>query len=119
MHNKDIKKWYEPCGFRILVELKQVDEELEVKSDGGIVLQVKTKSKIKAEQKATQEAYVRAIGPTAFKAFDDGQAWCKVGDCVLICKYSGDDLDDIEEDKVYRVIADRDIQAVITDYSEK
>ena len=80
-----------------------------------MTLRLKTKNRIKLEQRATQEAYVVAIGPTAFKAFDDGLPWCKVGDCVLICKYSGDDLDDVEEDEIYRVINDRDIEAVFID----
>lgn len=101
-----------PCGYRVLVRLKPVDQELEKKTESGIIIEVKQKSKIDREQRATQEAYVIKIGRTAWKAYDDGHAWCKEGDCVLIAKYSGDDLDDIREDGIYRVIQDRDILAV-------
>ena len=101
-----------PAGFRVLVKLKKVAQEEEQKTESGIIVKVKTKSYIEREQRATQEAYIMDLGPSAFKAFDDGQPWCAVGDCVLISKYSGDDLDDIEEDEIYRIINDRDIEAV-------
>lgn len=104
-----------PVGFRVLVRLKDVCEDLETKSESGLIIEVKSRQKIKLEKRATQEAYVVELGPTAFKAFDQGEPWCKVGDCVLITKYSGDDLDDIEEGKIYRIINDRDIEAVFPD----
>lgn len=108
-----IKRKYKPVGFRVLVKLKKVSQEKEKMSEGGIVIAVKTQSKINLEQRATQEAYVIDIGESAFKGFDDGKPWCKVGDLVLISKYSGDDLDDAEDDEIYRIINDRDIEATI------
>lgn len=110
-----MKRKIKPCGYRVLVKLKKVEQELVEKSEGGIITQVKTKSRVDLEQRATQEAYVVEIGSTAFQAFDDGKPWVKKGDCVLICKYSGDDLLDIEEDSVYRIINDKDIEAVFPD----
>lgn len=101
-----------PCGYRVLVRLKPVNKDFEEKSEGGIITKIKSKQRVELEQKATQEAYVMEIGPTAFKAYDDGQPWVKKGDLVQICKYSGDDLTDIEEDEVYRIINDQDIIAV-------
>lgn len=111
------KRYVKPAGFRVLVKLKQIDQELEEVSDGGIITKVKTKTTRELEQRATQEAYIIELGPTAFQAFDDGRPWVKPGDCVLICKYSGDDLFDIEEDAVYRVISDRDIEAIFPEES--
>ncbi len=107
-----MKRKIKPCGYRVLVKLKKIDEAEEVKSAGGIITEVRSKSKIDLEQQATQEAYVIGLGPTAFKAYDDGEPWVKEGDCVVICKYSGDDRKDIEEGEVYRIINDNDIQAV-------
>ncbi len=101
-----------PAGYRVLVKLKKIDQELEEVSEGGIITKVKTKDLRAQEQKGTQEAYVVDIGPTAWQAYDDGTPWAQIGDCVMICKYSGDDRHDIEEDEVYRVINDRDIEAV-------
>lgn len=107
-----MKRAVKPVGFRVLVKLRKVAQEEYVTSEAGVITEVRSKSRIEREQRATQEAYVVECGPSAFKAFDDGKAWCSVGDCVLISKYSGDDLDDIEEGELYRVINDRDIEAV-------
>lgn len=101
-----------PCGFRVLVKLKKIVPELEKKTEYGIIYELSTDQKEKLKQRATQEAYVMALGPTAFKGFDDGHQWCKVGDLVQICKYSGDDLKDIETDEIYRIINDADIQCI-------
>lgn len=110
-----MKRKVSPVGFRVLVKLKKVAQETEQKTESGLIIAVKTKDKIKLEQRATQEAYIVETGPSAFKAFDDGAAWCVKGDCVLISKYSGDDLDDIEDGEIYRIINDRDIEAVFPD----
>jgi co-chaperonin GroES (HSP10) len=105
-------KKVKPAGYRVLVKLEEMDQRSEEMSEGGIITKVKTKTTRELEQRATQKAYVVDIGPTAWKSFDDGTPWASIGDCVLICKYSGDDLSDIEEGEVYRVINDRDIEAI-------
>lgn len=101
-------------GYRVLVKLKQLEKQPEERSNGGIIIEVKTDAKLKREQEAMTEAYVIDIGPSAFKAFDDGKPWCKVGDCVLISRYSGALVDNVEEGQVYRIINDQDIQAVFS-----
>lgn len=96
-----------PTAHRVLIKLKQVEE----KSEGGIILHhEENKSRY---QKAMQEAYVVELGPTAFKDFGDGAAWCDVGDAVFVARYSGEDQTDIEEGYIYRVINDEDIFATI------
>jgi co-chaperonin GroES (HSP10) len=98
-----------PTAHRVLVELIYVDEE--EKSSGGIIV---TTSKFhEARKRAMQEAFVVEIGPTAFRAFDDGVPWCKVGDRVMIAKYSGEDRADEDTGTVLRVINDEDIFAVL------
>lgn len=99
-------------GYRVLVKLKPLDQKKEVISKGGILLESKTDIQLEREQAAMSEAYVVDIGPSAFKAFDNGVPWCKVGDCVLISKYSGTLVQNNSEDGIYRMINDQDIQAV-------
>ena len=102
-----MKRKVRAIGFRVLVKLKKIEETL---TPGGVI--VRSEVQIGKEKRATQEAYVVEVGPQAFKDFGDGEPWCKEGDCVLIAKYSGDDMMDVEDDEVYRVINDRDIAAV-------
>lgn len=103
---------WEPAGHRVLVRLKLEEEVKEVVSKGGIITEIKDNKIIEREKYATQEAHVVTLGMTAFKAFDDGEAWCKTGDLVLICKYSGDDRKDPDTGDIYRIINDEDIMAV-------
>lgn len=107
-----MRRLIKPAGHRVLVKLKKIDEQKEVKSEGGLILEIKENKKIKAEKRATQEARIISLGPNAFKAFDDGQPWCKEGDLAMICRYSGDDLEDIEDGEIYRIINDEDVQAI-------
>ncbi len=101
-----------PCGHRVLVKLAKPKDEVVRMSAGGIITQIADKKTLEAEKHAMQEAYVVDIGPSAFRIFGDGAPWCKVGDLVLIAKYSGEDRTDIEEDAVYRIINDENIFAV-------
>ncbi len=112
-------------GFRILVKMKPIEKEAEKISDGGIVLEVRTKSKLQREQEAMTIAYVEQVGRTAYKAYDDGEPWCKKGDLVLISKYSGSLVDqelmeqvgvtDLDPNFTYRVINDEDVHLVFTE----
>ena len=97
----------EPCGHRVVVKLRKVEE----KTESGIV--IATTTNLKREQYGVEEAYVTAVGKTAFKAFDDGEPWCEVGDLVAITKYSGKDYEDPETGDIYRVINDEDIMAIL------
>lgn len=102
-----------PVGHRVLVKLKKnsdSDETYVMKN--GIITEIRTERKKTAEKMSTQEAWIMALGQNAFKAFDDGSPWCKVGDLALICKYSGEDRSDIEEGEIYRIINDEDIEAI-------
>lgn len=101
-----------PAGHRVLVKLKTV-ETGDKKSTGGIIIEHLAGYKAEAEQYATQEAYVVELGPTAYRDFSDGNAWCKVGDLVRIGKYRGENLKDEESGDVYRIIQDEDVVAII------
>lgn len=99
-----------PAGFRVLVKLKKVEEE--TLSKGGLIVAAHYGDNLARQQFATQEAHVMAIGDTAFKAYDEGKPWCKVGDLVMIAKYAGEDRKDIEEGEIYRIVNDGDIIAI-------
>lgn len=103
-----------PAGHRVLVRLKneRINEE---KTDSGIIVKIKDAKTVEAEQYATQEAIIEELGINAYKAFDSGEPWCKVGDTVLIAKYSGENREDPESGVIYRVINDEDVIAILED----
>lgn len=98
-----------PTGFRVLVELADVEK----KSKGGIILTHEGGESV--HKRGQETAVVVELGPTAFKAYDDGQPWCKVGDKVRIIRYSGNVIEDTDTGKMYSIINDEDIYAVLED----
>lgn len=96
-----------PAGHRVLVKLPDIEE----KTESGLIVSWGEKSI--ADQKSTQIAEVIEIGPNAFRAFDDGEPWCKVGDMVFVAKYSGEDRKDPDSGAVFRIINDEDIFAIV------
>ena len=104
-------------GYRVLVRLKPTDVVTEVKSEGGIIMEFKSKNDNEQEQQGMREAYIVDIGPSAFKikSTGDDTPWCKVGDCVMIHKHSGTLLSDMGDEFTYRMILDMDIEAVFPD----
>jgi co-chaperonin GroES (HSP10) len=107
-----ITRNYRPCGHRVLVRLKKINEATEEKSKFGIVLAIKDKKYINREKMATCEAYVIRIGSQCWTGYGDGSAWAEVNDLVDIVKLSGQDHEDIEESEIYRVINDVDVVGV-------
>lgn len=96
-----------PTGFRVIVK----PDPLEEVSKGGIII-AHGADKKRVEQ-AQQKGILVAVGPTAWKAYDDGQPWAKVGDHVLFAKYGGFVFEDDGEE--YRLLNDEDITAIITE----
>lgn len=104
-----MKKAYKvtkPCGHRVLVKLVKVED----KSKGGIIL-ASNEKELNRERFAVEEAEIVQLGQSAYKAFDDGEPWCAVGDIVSIRKYSGQDYR--YEGDIYRIILDDDVLAVL------
>lgn len=93
-----------PAGHRVLIKPEIVEE----KTSGGIILAQTTKDR---EQQATMRGVVVEVGENAWKAFDDGRPWAKVGDKVVFRKYAGEKVP--EGDNEYRVVNDEDILCVI------
>ena len=97
---KDIK----PAGHRVLVK----PDEIEEVTEGGIILAQTDKSR---KEDAQQSGTLVQVGPTAWKAFDEGEPWANVGDKVLFAKYGGYSVD--LDGELHRIMNDEDITAVV------
>ena len=93
-----------PAGHRVLVKVDEIEE----KTSGGIIM-VNTDKQTEANIFGT----LVAVGPTAWKAFDDGEAWANVGDKVAFAKYGGFVIEDPENGEKFRLLNDEDITCVI------
>lgn len=98
-----------PCGYHILLK-----PDFEEKTKGGIILAVSDRSGIAY----VDTGVIVAIGPTAWKAYDKGDAWAKIGDRVGYGRYAGKIVyhKDKPEDK-YILLADGDIQVIYEESS--
>ena len=96
-----------PAGHRVLIRKKQIEET----TKSGII--VVTEDKKDMLQAAEQFGYVEELGPNAFKAFDDGEPWCAVGDLVFLTRYSGEWKKDAESGKYFQIVNDEDILAIV------
>lgn len=94
-----------PILHRIVLKLDNVEEV----SDGGIII---PKQVVDKERKAVEIATVVAIGPTAFQDYGGGNDTIKVGDHVVIARYSGKDVVDTDETG-YIVCNDEDIICIL------
>jgi len=95
----------QPAGHRVIVK----PDPLEERSEGGIILSYGDDKKRHAE--AQVRGTIIAVGPNAWKAFDDGTPWAAVGDRVYFAKYGGFVIEDGGEK--YRLLNDEDITAII------
>ena len=87
-------------GFRVLIK-----PVVETKTDSGIVLVVDEKR----EKIAAEKGIIVDIGPTAWKAYDDGKPWAEVSDYVLYTRYGGKLVIDPTTAEEYICINDEDI----------
>lgn len=95
----------EPAGHRVIVKPDPLDEV----SSGGIIIAHGADKKRK--EQAQQIGTIVAIGPNAWKAFDDGLPWAAIGDRVYFAKYGGFLVEDGGAE--YRVLNDEDITAIV------
>ena len=96
-----------PAGHRVLVRPDEVSEK-----QGSLYLAVSTK-----ERQANEQIFgtLVAIGANAWKAFDDGKPWAKVGDRVTFAKYGGFSIEDPITKEKLRILNDEDIVSVIVE----
>lgn len=101
-----------PCGHRLLVrpeKIEDVDKSYAAAKKAGIYIPEMEERK---EQLAVERGIVVSLGFTAFKAFDDGVPWCKVGDKVAYNKYGGKLIKDPEDQQEYLILNDDDVLCV-------
>lgn len=93
-----------PLGHRVLLEIAPIEEV----TTGGIIL-----PENKARDIERCLGTIVAIGPNAWKAFDDGEPWASIGDQVLYSKFSGKRVNDPDNpDRDFVVLNDDDLICV-------
>jgi len=108
-----------PAGYRILVGRLKVDDT----SQGGIIM---TSEYNRAKENNTSLAKVLAVGNLAFKSntfkeTDHENAppvpWCKVGDIILVSRYTGLDVEvtDGEEVETLKILNDDECLGLVSD----
>lgn len=99
-----------PCGFHIIVK-----PDFEEVTKGGIVLAVSDRSGVAY----CDTGVVVAIGPTAWKAYDNGEPWAKIGDRVGYGRYAGKIVYHKETpNEKYILLADGDVQVIYDEESQ-
>ena len=94
-----------PVLHRINLKLDSIEEV----TASGIVI---PKDLIEKERKAVEIGTVVSIGETAFKDYGGSIDTIKIGDRVIIAKYSGKEIKDIDETS-YVVCNDEDLLVII------
>ena len=104
----DPLKMPEPSGYKILITLPKVAEQI---GDSGLVLADTTK---RQEETASCLGFVLKLGPLAFKGakFESGP-WCKEGDFIIMRNYSGTRFK--IDGQEFRLINDDQVEAVVDD----
>jgi co-chaperonin GroES (HSP10) len=106
----------EPAGHYILVkpdeltslEQKELQKYEHLQKSGFSVNDLQDK---KRKEKAINVGTLVAVGINAWKGFDDGIPWAKVGDKVYFAKYGGFEIE--QDGQVLRLMADEDIVGII------
>lgn len=98
-----------PVGYCVLVK-PDYEKEHDLGNGQKLVIAQSSRQGIASVDTGT----VVAIGPTAWQAYDDGQAWCAVGDRIGYARHGGRIIKDPETDVEYVLIADADVRVIIT-----
>jgi chaperonin GroES len=97
-----------PAGHRVLVKPDPIEE----RTESGIY--ITTDAHKDGVQQRQFFGTLVAVGPTAWKGFDDGTPWAQVGDRVAIAQYGGFVLRAPGSKEEFRLLNDEDICAVIS-----
>lgn len=105
----------EVVGHRVLIKPKRFDEEI---ADGALQgFKLDVGEDWKRERAATVIGTILSVGPNAWKGFDTGEPWAKVGDKVYYAKYSGKTVE--EDGELFIICNDEDVQAIIHEDEEQ
>ena len=100
-----------PAGHRVLVKPDSVEDKeipAELRKLGFTYSDTDNR-----RQDAVISGEIVAIGKTAWKAFDDGEPWAKVGDKVYFAKYGGFVVEHPDTREKFRLLNDEDITLVM------
>ena len=101
---------WKPVGYMVLVR-----PDFEKKTESGIVLAHLSDREGIA---AVDTGVVVDVGPTAWKAYDNGEPWCKVGDRVCYARFGGKIIQVPDSDDKLVLIADGDVRLVMENKDE-
>lgn len=99
----------EVVGHRVLIDPEVPKDTVE---DGALAGFKIVGESVQREKAATTKGKIVGIGNNAWKAFDNGEPWAKVGDIVYFAKYGGKWIK-ADDGKEYVVINDEDCQAIV------
>ena len=108
---------YRPCGYRVLIEMDTVEQEVQ---DGALAgFQLQSDKEQAREEDGHCVGRIVAFGPTAFLGYsgcreDSAPAdWgVKIGDLIEFNRYDGK-VPIQDDDKEYRLVNDSDILMVV------
>lgn len=98
-----------PCGHILLVKI----EEVETRSEGGIILDTERPDEKRRHEDARQKGKLVTVGPTAWKDISDGTPWAKEGDTIYFKRYAGVEIRDHKTKELYRLMSDEDCIAIV------
>lgn len=105
-----------PVGFRVIVKpdkLEEVNKAIVGDTLAKIGFEIKTEGDKKRIEGGVAIGTLVAVGKTAWKAYDDGEPWAKVGDRVYFVKHGGTLIEDPATKEEFRLLNDEDITAVL------
>jgi len=98
----------EPTGFTLLIK---ADYEKDVDLGDGRKLYVEESRRNGIA--AVDTGILVAVGPTAWRSYDDGRAWANVGDRVAYAKYGGRIVEDPDTREELILLNDGDVRCKI------
>jgi len=105
----------EPAGHRVLIapdDITETDDIMCRAKEMGLEI-VKDKQTERAEEASQVIGTLVAVGITAWKGYDDGEPWAKVGDRVVYSKYGGTFVQDPDTDEEFILLNDEDIICLV------
>jgi co-chaperonin GroES (HSP10) len=99
-----MKKW-RPVGYMLLIKPDFGSEQV---SKGGIVMAFDGHRQVAF----CDTGVVVDIGPNAWKAYDNGEPWCKIGDRISYARHGGKIVTVPDSEEKLVLIADGDVRLV-------
>lgn len=103
-----MKIMIQPAGHRVLIKPDPIEE----RTKSGIVVLATEEARI-MEQAAQITGVIVEVGFTAWKAYDDGVPWARVGDRVFYAKFAGKEVTDPDTKEKFIIVNDEDITGVL------